>query len=84
MRRKKKKDFVDDGTSFADMNIKGMPWYQSPEMLKKKESLRVVQVSKKERRAMIKGAFLAYLPLILVIVVSYTAVFLILYFLLKP
>ncbi len=81
MKNKTKKEFYDDGSTIADMNVKGMPWYQSPEVIKKKADLKNLNVSNKERKAMIKGALLAYLPMFIIILASF-AVVILLFFLL--
>lgn len=75
----KKKDHDDDGSVIANMNVEGMPWYEKPETLQKKARLKNIQVSREERQAMIKGAFLAYLPMMLVILISFAVVFLLLF-----
>jgi hypothetical protein len=79
-KRNRDKQFVDDGSTIADMNVKGMPWYRSAKEMKAKKALDELVVTSKERRAMIYGAFLAYLPVVLIIIASYSLVFVLLYF----
>ncbi|MDE6585564.1 MAG: hypothetical protein K2K80_02660 [Clostridia bacterium] len=62
---KKRRDDLDTTTTFADMNVDGLRWYD-PTIKKnggrRKEKL---NVTKKEYRAMVKGMFLAIGPYIL-------------------
>jgi uncharacterized membrane protein YdbT with pleckstrin-like domain len=74
--KKKKTDIVDDGRTIADMNVDGMPWYKSEKMIKSKQKLLDLNLTKKERRAMIFGALFAYLPIYLIIVGAFTVVYL--------
>lgn len=79
--KNKRNDFVDDGSTIADMNVEGFRWYQSKKTQQLKKNLVEVDLSPKERRAIVKGAFLAFLPVFLVIVGSFIAVYLLfLYF----
>lgn len=61
-----KQDDELDNVTIADMNVDGMPWYQSPEERKKRSELREVSMTKEERRAAVKGAYAAFLPIFLV------------------
>lgn len=61
--RQEPTDTLDTETSFADMNVEGMPWYE-PERRGNGEKGDVPQLSKSEQRAMMKGALLAFLPFI--------------------
>ena len=74
---KRKKYDDDDGRTIVDMNVEGMPWYQ-PRSKDGKVS-EDDKPKRKERRAMIKGAFLAYLPAFCAIMIGFVAAFLILY-----
>ena len=79
--KNKRNDFVDDGSTIADMNVEGFRWYQSKKTQQHKKNLVEVDLSPKERRAIVKGAFLAFLPVFFVIVGSFIAVYLLfLYF----
>lgn len=79
--KRKNNDFVDDGSTVADMNVEGFHWYQSKKSKEKKKEFVDLGLNPKERRAMVKGAFLAFLPLFLVIVGSFIIVYLLfLYF----
>lgn len=83
MKPKKNKlpDVVDQGHTIADMNVDGLPWYQDEKTVSKKKTLISLNLSKQERRAMILGAFKAYLPIFLVILGSFVVVYLLFYFL---
>ncbi len=77
-----KDDDLDTETSFADMNVDGFKWYD-PSAKKKGKSNGKVKITRKEYRAMVKGAFEALLPLIGCIVVAMLAVFIFAYLWLK-
>jgi len=76
MNKKGKKKFEDPGVSFADMNVPGMPWYDKKAKNGGRED---IDLTRKERRAIIWGALLRTLPALLVIVFSFTLAFLIVY-----
>ena len=82
-REKKKKD-IDEYADYtvANMNVEGMPWYKSPESKKRAKEINSLNLSKSERRAMIKGAFAAMLPAFLIGLAIFCAAFglLMLYF----
>lgn len=68
----------DDGRTIVDMNVEGMPWYQPGKTDKK-----VTEEDKpkrKERNAMVRGAFLAYLPIFLAFLLGISLVAVLLYF----
>lgn len=74
---KKKKDDLDTETTIADMNVDGFRWYD-PHRKKNDASAREkrdLQLTKKEKRAMVRGAFVAALPLVGCVVVALLAVF---------
>lgn len=82
-RKKKKKEYADDdGRTIANMNVDGMPWYQpnKEEADEKKKQMEELKITKKEKRAMIMGAYLAYLPMFLIILAAFTIIMLLLYF----
>lgn len=72
---KKKEKFVDDGHTIYNMNVEGMRGYQ-----KKVENKNNIYVNKKEKYAMVKAAFLAYLPKVLIILLGFGLAALLLYF----
>ena len=83
MPKKKSDDELDTTTSFADMNVDGFKWYNPN--AKKRSNMRKVKtkISRKEYWAMVRGAFAAIAPFIIVSVLVFTLLFLIAYFWLK-
>ena len=65
MAKKKKIYPDDDGHTICNMNVEGMPWYESEQVKKNRQSLKEDAPTKKEVRAMIKARFLATLPYLL-------------------
>lgn len=65
---KKKKDNFDEykDVTVADMNVEGMPWYEAPEKKEKSKKLKEQSITKSEQRAMIKGAYAAFMPAFLI------------------
>lgn len=59
----RKQDDLDMETTFADMNVPGMPWYDRGR--KKRKEGEDLQVTRKEKRAMLRAGFLALIPYIL-------------------
>ena len=74
-KRKKKLPEGDDGRTIAEMNVEGMPWY-NPTMGKVKEE---DKPTRKEKRAMMRAGYLAYLPAFLIALLGFTAAALIIY-----
>ncbi len=72
-KEKKKEDTLDTQTTFADMNVEGFRWYDPT--LKKGEKKKAADLSKKEQRALIRGAYKAMLPMILCIGVVFISMF---------
>lgn len=73
MRKENRKPKNDDsGITIADMNVEGFRWYQSKETLRKKKRIRDLGLSKRERRAMIIGAYFAYMPIFFGILAGFT------------
>lgn len=74
MRFKKKKqklDELDDGRTISDMNVPGFDWYQDKKTVRKRRTIGKLDLTKEERRAMIIGAYKAYLPIFLAIIVGF-------------
>lgn len=83
MARKKPDDDLDMTTSFADMNVDGFKWY-NPKAKKQSDMKKVkTKVTRKEYWAMVRGAFAAIAPFIIISVVIFGLVFLLAYFWLK-
>ena len=82
MARKKKekkiKPELDTETTFADMNVEGFSWYDPT--LKNEKKQPVPQLTKKEQRALIKGAYKAMLPMLLCVLTGFALMFLLAYF----
>jgi len=77
----KRAEVEDHGETIANMNVDGLPWYQSEKSMAKKSKLVSLNLSKQERRAMIWGAYKAYLPVFLVILGSFALVYILFYLL---
>ncbi|MBR2975197.1 MAG: hypothetical protein IKC47_05595 [Clostridia bacterium] len=76
--KKKKEPFYDDGRTIADMNVEGMPWY-NPNRTEKKDKNSKDNPTRREKRAMIWGAYKAHLPVLLVSICSFSLVAVLLY-----
>ena len=76
MKRQKKQPDWDDGRTIANMNVEGMPWYHPESGKKVREE---DKPTRKEKRAMIRAAYLAYLPRILAILFGFGVTILIVY-----
>ena len=72
-KKEKRRDDLDTETTFADMNIEGFKWYD-PSLKKNGGKVDRIKVTRKEYWSMVKGAFLAYLPMILCIVGAFSLV----------
>ncbi len=60
-KKEKKKTELDTQTTVADMNVEGFSWYDPAKKQGKKET---PKLTKKEQRALIRGAYKAILPMI--------------------
>ncbi len=78
---KKQKIELDTKTTVADMNVEGFGWYDPKR--KKGEKKPPVKLTKKEERALIRGAYKAMLPMIGCIVTVGALMFLLVYLWLK-
>lgn len=78
MSKKKKKKYVDDGHTIYNMDVSGFKWHD-----RKVKNKNKIDLSKKEKSAMIRAAFAAYLPKVLIILVGFSLAILLLYFWLK-
>lgn len=78
-KKKKKKEYLDDdGRTVSNMNVDGMPWYDpnKDEKEERKKKMEALKITRKEKRAMICGAYLAYLPMFLIAAAAFTIVML--------
>ncbi len=66
-KEKKQKTELDTETTFADMNVEGFRWY-NPD---KKKGKKAVKLTKKEQRALIKGAYQAMIPMFCCIAIGF-------------
>ena len=85
MAKRKPDDDLDTTTSFADMNVDGFKWYNPKAKKQKQDDLKKVKtkVTRKEYWAMVRGAFAAIAPFILISIIMFSLVFLLAYFWLK-
>lgn len=74
---KKKSNDIEqnDNVSYTDMNVPGMPGYRDPEKIQQKKDMEEINLSPAERRAMIRGAYSALIPLFLLVLVVFCAAF---------
>jgi hypothetical protein len=79
-KEKRRRDDLDMETTVADMNVEGFSWYD-PNRKKKKADK--IALTKKEQRAMMRGAFRAMLPMIICILTGMLLMFLLAFLWLK-
>ncbi len=80
-KKEKKKDTLDTQTTIADMNVEGFRWYDPAK--KRGEKKETPNLTKKEQRAMIRGAYKAMFPMIICIGVAFLGMFLLAWLWLK-
>ena len=80
-KKAKKIDDLDTETTFVNMNVEGFSWYDPA--IKDGPKKPAPKLTRKEQRAMIRGAFRAMLPMILCIGVGCLIMFLLAYLWLK-
>ncbi len=73
-KEKKKKDTLDTQTTIADMNVEGIRGYDPSR--KNREQKERIKLTKKEQKALIRGAYKAMLPMILCMAVAFLGMFL--------
>jgi hypothetical protein len=66
-KKQKKQEELDTETTIADMNVDGFKWYNPS---KKDEKKTVHKISRKEYWQMVRGAFAAYAPYIIILLLS--------------
>ena len=79
-KKKQKEEFVDDGRVIASMDSEYINGYKSKKHRENREALREAQVSRKERWAIYKAAFGAFMPILGIFLVSIILVLCLLYF----
>lgn len=77
MSKKEKQKYVDDGHTIYDMNVDA-EWNNQ-----QKNNKNTIYVSKEEERAIIKAAFLAYFPKLLLVLGGFGLAIILIYFWLK-
>lgn len=75
MSKKKKEEFVDDGHTIYNMNVDGFKWHD-----KNRDKKNQVYLNRKEKWAMIRAAFSAYFPKLLIVLAGFGLAILLLYF----
>ena len=73
----KKRPLEDDGRTIADMNVEYRPKHDAHEA--ERQKLRELNITPRERRAMIKGALAVMLPVALGVMLCVAALFMIAY-----
>ena len=76
--KNKKQPYYDDGRTIVDMNVEGMPWYD-PHRSEKKDKKDKDKPTRKEMRAIILGAYRAYLPMLVISAGCLTVVAILMY-----
>lgn len=75
--------YIDDGRPVADMNIEGFSWYYKHKFNNDRKELLDLNITHKERLAMLLGALSAMLPIVIFMGLVYGGAFLVLYFWMK-
>ena len=78
--KRKRIDNLDTETTFAEMNVEGFSWYD-PNRGKRKAQQ--TQLTKKEQRALMRGAVRAMLPMLICILAGMVLMFLLAFLWLK-
>ncbi len=71
--KKRKVDTLDTETTIADMNVEGFRWYDPTK--KDGQKKQKADLTKKEQRALIRGAYKAMIPMILCIGIAFIAMY---------
>ena len=86
-KKKKKRAELDTETTFANMNVEGFKWYDptlEKRLQDKKNGIIPPKVSRREYWRMVRGAFAAFLPYLLIIIAIFGIMIAIAYLWLKP
>ena len=78
--KRRRMDNLDTETTVVDMNVEGFSWYDPNMSTRKKQA---TQLTKKEQRALLRGAVRAMLPMIACILSGMLLIFLLAYLWLK-
>ena len=79
--KRRKRAQLDTQTTVADMNVEGFAWYNPKRTTDAKNQ--GVKLTRKEYWAMVRGAFLAMLPMLICILAGMMLMFLLAYMWLK-
>lgn len=84
MATKKREPFVDDGRTIANMNVPGMPWHldgpKVPSVKSDSDALETIEVTKEERRAIIKAVMMTVIPIGCIFGIAYFVIFLLMHY----
>lgn len=69
-KKRKEHDDLDTETTFADMNVEGFRWYD-PKRKKDGGKSNKRKISRKEYWQMVRAAFVAYLPVFLIVILVF-------------
>ena len=78
--KKKKEKFEDDGRVIANMDFEHITGYKSRKHRENRQAIKEARLSRKERFAIYKGAFMQYMPIFGLFFASIVFVILFLYF----
>ena len=78
--KKKKEKFEDDGRVIANMDFEHITGYKSRKHRENRQAIKEARLSRKERFAIYKGAFMQYMPVFGLLFASIVFVILFLYF----
>ncbi|MGN1373148.1 MAG: hypothetical protein ACI4VK_03760 [Candidatus Coproplasma sp.] len=67
-KKEKKQDDLDTETTFADMNVEGFRWYDPNRKKNGGKKTNNNKVSRKEYWAMVRAAFVAYIPVFVIVI----------------
>lgn len=73
----KKQRQQDDGHTVADMNVPGMPWYMDKKYKQSKKNIYGIELTRRERWALVRGILSVVVPIGLLFVGAY-AIFMLL------
>ena len=79
-KEKKKEKFEDDGRVIADMDFEHITGYRSKKQRENRKAIQEAKLSRKERWAIYKGAFMQYMPIFGLFFLSIIFVIFFLYF----
>ncbi|HKM32799.1 MAG TPA: hypothetical protein VJX95_04445 [Oscillospiraceae bacterium] len=78
--KKKKKQIIDDGRTISNMNVEGFKWYTSQKEQSARSKGEKLNLTFKERMAIVFGAYIAFLRPFLILLATFGILILIMYF----